>query len=317
MSGIDTKNDDTTPTDATKAHNTPEHSVAAGVQPSENYYKGWARPGPKPVGGVALEEGETLDFLCGHFRIFQYAKGHRFSVDDLMVAWFGTSWCPRAGRIADLGSGIGSVGMTAAWRCPGAIVHTIEAQSISARLARKSVAYNGLSSRYFIHEGDLRDTSILQDEEPFDLVLGSPPYWPVGSRLEAAHPQAIPARLEVRGTVYDYAARAATLLAAGGVFACVLPLDQTDRLVDAYIQAGLQPLHRQDVFFKEGDPYGICILAGSKIDDIPPNMRHHPAYPRVENPVVVRCTDGSVHPSIALLRLAVGFPPGAVHLPKS
>ena len=37
--------------------------------------------------------------------------------------------------------------------------------------------------------------------EPFDLVLGSPPYWPLGTRVEAAHPQAIPARL-TRLTLY-------------------------------------------------------------------------------------------------------------------
>ena len=60
--------------------------------------------------GVEIEVGETLDYLCGHFRMFQYEKGHRFSGDDLLTGWFGTRWCPRPERIADLGSGIGSVG---------------------------------------------------------------------------------------------------------------------------------------------------------------------------------------------------------------
>lgn len=276
---------------------------------AEPTYKGWTRPGPIPPGGVELEADETLDYLCGHYRIFQYAKGHRFSVDDLLLGWFATSWCPRIERAADLGSGIGSVGMTVAWRCPGASVHTMEAQDISARLARKSVRYNGLEDRYTIHEGDLRDND-LAEFGPFDLVTGSPPYWPVGTRVEAAHPQAIPARLEVRGDIGDYALAAANLLAPGGLFACVFPLDQIDRVNAAYRNAGITLLHVQDVIFKEGEAYGIRFFGGTRAEDLPPALREHPELPQAGAPITIRRRDGSVHPSIARVRLALGFPPG-------
>lgn len=277
---------------------------------SDASYKGWTRPGPRPPGGIEAEEGETLDHLCGHFRIFQYAKGHRFSTDDLLTAWFGTTWCPQARRIADLGSGIGSVGMAAAWRCPGAMVHTVEAQAISARLARKSAAYNGLLDRYRIHEGDLRDPGLFQGEAPFDLVLGSPPYWPVGTRVEASHPQAVPARLEVRGHIGHYAQAAAGILAPGGVFACVFPLDQAGRAERAYQEADLLLLHRQDVIFKEGEPYGIALFAGSRRADLPEGFREGAALPALGAPITIRRRDGRVDPGIALVRLVMGFPPG-------
>ena len=277
---------------------------------SEASYKGWTRPGHHPPGGPEPEEGETLDHLCGHFRIFQYAKGHRFSTDDLLAAWFGTTWCPQVRRIADLGSGIGSVGMAAAWRCPGATVHTVEAQDISVRLARKSAAYNGLLDRYRIHEGDLRDPELFRGEAPFDLVLGSPPYWPVGSRVEASHPQAVPARLEVRGHIGDYALAAARILAPGGVFACVFPLDQVDRAGLAYREADLVLMHRQDVIFKEGEPYGIALFAGSRRVDLPPGFEQAAALPRLPAPITIRRRDARVDPGIALVRLVMGFPPG-------
>ena len=277
---------------------------------SESSYKGWTRPGPHPPGGLEPEEGETLDHLCGHFRIFQYAKGHRFSTDDLLTAWFGTTWCPQARRIADLGSGIGSVGMAAAWRCPGATLHTVEAQDISARLARKSAAYNGLLDRYTIHEGDLRDPGLFPGEAPFDLVLGSPPYWPVGTRVEASHPQAIPARLEVRGHIGHYAQAAARILAPGGVFACVFPLDQVERAEAAYRDAELLLLHRQDIIFKEGEPYGIALFAGSRRTDLPPGFEQAAALPALAVPITVRRRDSRVDPGIALVRLVMGFPPG-------
>jgi len=277
---------------------------------SETSYKGWTRPGQHPPAGLEPEPGETLDHLCGHFRIFQYLKGHRFSTDDILAAWFGTTWCPQVRRIADLGSGIGSVGMAAAWRCPGATVHTVEAQAISARLARKSAAYNGLLDRYHIHEGDLRDPGLFQGEAPFDLVLGSPPYWPVGTRVEASHPQAVPARLEVRGHIGDYAQAAARLLAPGGVFACVFPLDQVERAERAYAEAGLLLLHRQDVIFKEGAAYGLALFAGARAADLPPGFAEAAELPARAPAITIRRRDTRVDPGIALVRLVMGFPPG-------
>ncbi len=273
-------------------------------------FKGWTRPGPIPPGGVDLEPGETLDGLCGHWRIFQLEKGNRFSTDDLVTAWYGTTWCPRAARIADLGSGIGSVALLAAWRCPGAVVHTVEAQEQSLRLARKSIRTNGQEGRILPRLGDLRDPDLFGDQAPFDLVTGTPPYWPEGHRLPAAHAQSVPARLEVRGSIADYALAAARLLAPGGLFACVFPNDQRERALAALREAGLLCLHRREVVFKEGEPYGLDVFAAARRQDLPEGFEARAECPEAEAPVLVRRADGSVAPDIARVRLALGFPPG-------
>ena len=273
-------------------------------------FKGWTRPGPIPPGGVDLEAGETLDGLCGHWRIFQLEKGNRFSVDDLVTAWYGTTWCPRASRIADLGSGIGSVALLAAWRCPGAEVHTVEAQEQSLRLARKSIRTNGQEGRVFPRLGDLRDPDLFAGEALFDLVLGTPPYWPEGDRLPAAHAQSVPARLEVRGSLVDYAQAAARLLAPGGIFACVFPNDQRERALAALAGARLLCLHRREIVFKEGEPYGLDVFAAARRQDLPEDFGTKAQCPEVEAPILIRQRDGSVDPGIARVRLALGFPPG-------
>lgn len=273
-------------------------------------YKGWTRPGPVPPGGVEAEPGETLDGLCGRWRIFQLEKGNRFSTDDLVTAWYGTTWCPRPGRIADLGSGIGSVALLAAWRCPGAVVHTVEAQEASLRLARKSIRYNGQESRIFPRLGDLRDPALFEGEASFDLVMGTPPYWPEGHRLPAAHPQSVPARLEVRGSIADYARAAARILAPGGIFACVFPNDQRERALAALRDADLLCLHRREIVFKEGEPYGLDVFAAGRRQDYPGDFETRAQCPEVEPPILIRRADGSVDPAIARVRLAVGFPPG-------
>ena len=110
------------------------------------HFKGWAKPGPIPPGlssGVTVEPHETLDAISGHFRLFQLRDGHRFSTDDILTAWYGTSWCPAAQTALDLGSGIGTVGMISAWRLPSAKFVTVEAQTDSIALAKKSARYNG------------------------------------------------------------------------------------------------------------------------------------------------------------------------------
>ncbi|HEY0372201.1 MAG TPA: methyltransferase [Thermoanaerobaculia bacterium] len=273
----------------------------------DEFYRGWRRPGPQPPGGVAPEEGETLDVICGWFRIFQYAKGYRYSTDDVLTAWYGTICAPRVDRAADLGSGIGSVATIAAWRLPGATFCTVEAQEISLRLARKSMRYNGLDSRVTLYHGDLRNETILANEAPFDLVTGSPPYWPVGTASEAAHQQAIPARLEVRGSVADYAQAAARILGPGGVFAFVFPTAQLARAIDAVNEAGLKLVRRRDVIFKEGEPPLITLFAASRATDIPATYAT-----LVEPPLTIRTPDGGVDPEYSAIRLSFGFPPGNV-----
>lgn len=272
--------------------------------PLSTHYRGWARPGPFPPGGVEPEAGETLNYISGHFRIFQYEDGHRFSTDDVLTAWYGTQWAPRVDRAADLGSGIGSVALVVAWRLPGAALVTVEAQAISVRLARKSVRYNGLEMRVDVREGDLRDDALFAHDAPFDLVTGSPPYFPPGTAVEAAHPQAVPARIEVRGTVADYAHAAARILAPGGLFAFVFPFAQRER-AEAALRAHELVLRRRDVVFKEGEAPMISLFAAARVADLPPGRT---AF--IEPPLTIRRADGSMDPEYAMVRLSFGFPPG-------
>ena len=275
----------------------------------ETHFKNWAKPGVVPPGAsvdISVPEDESLDAISGHFRIFQLKKGHRFSTDDVLTAWYGTSWAPSPRRILDLGSGIGSVGMIAAWRCPGTAVVAIEAQEDSVRLARKSVEYNGLGQRYVVRHADFRDADALGTEELFDLVLGSPPYFPLGAGIEGDHPQRIACRFEVRGDIRDYARVAAGHLAPGGLFACVFPEEQRDRVEAAAAAGGLTIVRRRPIEFREGERPLITVFAMMRAIDLPGAMR---GRTWVEPPLVIRTAGGDVHPEYAAVKLAIGFPP--------
>ncbi|OFZ19532.1 MAG: hypothetical protein A2X94_12585 [Bdellovibrionales bacterium GWB1_55_8] len=272
-------------------------------------FKGWAIPGPEVPGGIEPGPEESLDALSGHFRIFQLREGHRFSTDDLLAAWYGTLAVPSARRVLDLGSGIGSVGMVAAWRLQGASFVTIEAQAESVKLARKSVQYNGLGDRYEIRQGDFRDAALLAPDERFDLVLGSPPYFPLGSGVESDHPQKLACRFETRGDISDYCATAAPHLSAGGVFACVFPIqpeEQAKRVLEAARATGLEIVRRRAVVLREGEPPLLSVFAMTRSDHLPEKFR---GKSWVEPELVIRRRDGSIHPEYSAVKLSIGFPP--------
>ncbi len=278
---------------------------------TETHFKGWAKPGIIPPGlnsGVKLEPHETLDAISGHFRIFQLRDGHRFSTDDILTAWYGTTWCPTAHTAFDLGSGIGTVGMICAWRLPGAKFVTVEAQSESVALAKKSARYNGIENRYEIRTGDFRATEILRTEEKFDLITGSPPYFPLGDGVQSKHPQKLACRFELRGNIDDYCATVSKHLAAGGFFACVFPheLAQLARVEAAAKNSNLIIVRKRPVVFRDGDPALIALFGLMRAEDLPEWFR---GQTWTEPDLIIRARDGKIHPEYSAVKLAIGFPP--------
>jgi tRNA1(Val) A37 N6-methylase TrmN6 len=276
-------------------------------------FKGWTKPGPVPPGAISgepvVETDETLDAISGFFRLFQLKDGHRFSTDDVLTAWYGTSWCPTARTVLDLGSGIGTVGMIAAWRLPAASFVTVEAQAESVRLARKSAAWNGLTERYEIRQGDFRGQGVLRADEKFDLVLGSPPYFPAGTGVESEHPQKLACRFEMRGSIADYAAVAAKHLAPAGGFACVFPIrpdEQHERVRAAAREAGLVIVRMRPVVLREEEAPLLGLFYLMRAMDLPEAMRQRTW---TEPPLIIRARDGTVHPEYAAVKLSFGFPP--------
>lgn len=238
---------------------------------------------------------ETLDQLAGNWRIFQLRRGHRFTTDDLLTAWLAARVRPEAVDLLDIGAGIGSVGLLTLWRMrPEARLTMVEAQELSHRLARRSVALNGLAARVDARLGDLRDPEILPEGPVYDLVTGSPPYIPPGKGIVSSNPQRAHARIELRGDVTDYCRTAARMMRPDAWF-CFVHAAADPRPELAVAAAGLRLRHRVDVYFRDGRPPTIALFAASwegAREDLPP--------------VVVRDADGVFTPEYLALRVAMG-----------
>jgi tRNA1Val (adenine37-N6)-methyltransferase len=281
----------------------------AGIVRAPRRPAGWVAPGPAPAGAQGRPElqpaaDEDLCFLCGDWRLFQKQRGHRWSLDDLVTAWVATRGLADADRAAprralDLGCGLGSVLLMVAWTLPRAEVVGIEAQLDRAAMGRRAIAYNGCADRCQILDGDLRDDHAALGA--FDLITGTPPYFPPGTGTTSQHTHAEACRFEVRGGVEDYLAAAARHLAPGGTFTvCTAALERT-RLPPAAAAAGLALAHHLDVVPRAGKDVLVCVDQSRRADDA--------GAPTVAmETLTVRQRDGSWTPAFQAVRAAFGMP---------
>lgn len=219
---------------------------------------------------MSPSEPETCDHLAGDWRIYQLKYGHRFSADDVLTAWTAARELPTARRLLDLGCGIGSVGFLTLWRLgPEAHLTGIELQPVSLALAQRTAALNGFAHRVDLRQGDLRE---LQLTSQFELITGSPPYFPVGKALVSPHPQRAAARMELHGDVRDYCRAAARHLEPSGRFVFVHAAGDR-RPEEAIAQAGLRLLARREVVVRPGRSPLIalftCAFEGERVDPAP------------------------------------------------
>lgn len=254
---------------------------------------------------LSLEPGpdESLDQLTGGWRIFQLTGGHRFSTDDVVTAWHGAEARPDAAEVLDIGSGLCSVGLTTLWLLgnPRARLTAVEAQTMSAALARRTLAYNGLEARVDYRVGDLRDPEVIEPGRQFELITGSPPYIPPDKGLASPHPQRAHCRIELRGGIDEYCAAARRWLAPGGRFAfCMTAWDA--RTEAAPERNGLRVIDRVDWVFRVGREPHIATLVCARAED--------PSPPRTPTRrLVVREADGGWSDFYLGLRDRLGFPP--------
>jgi tRNA1Val (adenine37-N6)-methyltransferase len=260
---------------------------------------GWIAPGPAPVvpadrADVWPRAGEELCWLAGDWRILQLARGHRWSLDDLVTAWLAAEVASPV-RFADLGCGIGTVLLLTAWRFPTATGVGVEAQDVSVDLARRSIAWNGVGDRVSVVHDDLRAVRLA---EPFDLVTGTPPYLPPGTAVESSRAQWGPCHFEHRGGIEDYCAAAARMLSPDGWFVTCAGALQVERVADGAARAGLAIGRRRDVVPRDGKAPLFAVYA----------MRREATATVVDPPLVVRDASERWTADFRDVRTAMGLP---------
>ena len=237
----------------------------------------------------------TEDRLTRDLTIVQRAKGHRFSSDDMVTAYVACRRAPEARRVLDLGCGIGSVLLHLAWSLPAATLVGIEAQEVSFALLTENVRRNGLGERVAIHHGDLRTHPAAAGA--FDLVTGTPPYFPPDTAVDAMDAQRAYARIEYRGGLPDYVAAGAAAMTPTGSLVLCGDARAEDRLQAAAAAAGLHVVARTSIVAHAPKPPLFAVWTLARAPE-----------PFVADELVLRDAQHAVTDDARTLKQFSGFP---------
>lgn len=122
-----------------------------------------------------LKTGERLDDLqLSGYEIIQNPERFCFGVDAVLLTDFVK--VKPGERVLDLGTGTGVIPILLEAKTQGKEFIGLEIQEESADMARRSVAYNGLSEKVHIVTGDIKEAAEIFRTASFDVITTNPPY---------------------------------------------------------------------------------------------------------------------------------------------
>lgn len=210
---------------------------------------------------IKLKDGERLDDLHRNgYQIIQNEKLFCFGMDAVLLSGFAK--VKEGERVLDLGTGTGIIPILLAAKTPGEHFTGLEISSVSADMARRSVALNGLDGRVDIVQGDIKEAGELFAPASFDTVTSNPPYMIGEHGLVNPDIEKAAARHEILCTLEDVVRAAAKLVRPGGRFYMVhrpFRLAEIIRTLSAY---RLEPKRMQLVYpYVDKEPNMVLIEA--------------------------------------------------------
>jgi tRNA1(Val) A37 N6-methylase TrmN6 len=179
-----------------------------------------------PLESPANADGLTQDrWLGGRLALVQPRRGHRVGTDAALLV--GAAGTPE-GRIVDIGSGVGAVGLALAQRSPLAFANLVEIDPELARLAESNAERNGLQERTRVlrldalNSGERREAGLV---ELADCVVTNPPFFePKAVRVSPDEGKArahVMSRAEAGAMLPDWISASLAILAPGGRFVMI------------------------------------------------------------------------------------------------
>ena len=160
---------------------------------------------------------EQLDDLqLNNLFLIQKKTGFRFGVDAVLLSDFAKDTLSK--RTLDLCTGTGIVALLLSAKTKTPEICALEIQPQIADMARRSVAYNSLSERITVSDGDLKNAMQQYGKGSFDKITCNPPYMKKDSALKNDSDSIAVSRHEILCTLEDVIRVSAELLIPKGRF---------------------------------------------------------------------------------------------------
>jgi tRNA1(Val) A37 N6-methylase TrmN6 len=166
-------------------------------------------------------------WLGGRLTLVQPKRGHRVGSDAALLA---AAVDLAEGRVVDVGTGVGAVGLALLHRNERLTADLVEIDTFLARLAAENAALNGLGSRARVMHFDIGDALARREarlaDETADVVVTNPPFFEAGA--VNVSPNEYKARAHVLrvgnpgvATLADWIRASIAILKPGGRFAMI------------------------------------------------------------------------------------------------
>jgi tRNA1(Val) A37 N6-methylase TrmN6 len=208
-----------------------------------------------------LKETERLDDLqYNNLYIIQDKNEYCFTSDAVALANFVK--VPRGGKVIDLCSGSGVIGILVSAKNNVSKTVLVEYQEKLADMSKRSIEYNKLSSIEVVNK-KLQNIHKLIGNSCYDVVLCNPPYKKSGTTKLVNEKESIAiARHEIEVTLEEIVLEASKLLKYGGDFYIV---NKEERLTDMMVlfrQYNIEPKELKILTSNKGA--NVVMLKGRK-----------------------------------------------------
>jgi tRNA1Val (adenine37-N6)-methyltransferase len=201
---------------------------------------------------VPIFSDETLDSpLNGSLKIIQKRKGHRYSIDAILLAHF--CRLRKGDHVIDLGTGHAIIPLLLAAEGLASRITGAEIQEELLNMARRNIAINNMEDRITLIHCDVRNFPTCLETSSFDVAITNPPYRGIQNGRLNPDPQKAAARHEIHGSLKDMAQAATVLLRPKGRFYVVYPASRTVDMLLTLRESGLEPKQLQVVHSRTGE----------------------------------------------------------------
>lgn len=223
-----------------------------------------------------LKSGERVDELyANNIKIIQSADVFSFSLDAVLLADFAQPILKQEGKIIDLCSGNGAVGLFLTKKTKAHITQ-VEVQTRLVDMARRSIELNDLNEQVSVLNMDLKD--ILQEikKDSVDTITCNPPYFAdQPSSKKNPNPYLALARHESTASLANIIVIISALLKMGGKMYMVHRPDRLQEIFSLLEKNRLVPKRIRLVYPKKGREANMVLIEAIK-DGRPGGLRFVP-----------------------------------------
>ena len=208
-----------------------------------------------------IKPGERLDDLERNgLKIIQDPSRFCFGMDAVLLSGFAR--VKPGETVIDLGTGNGIIPILLSAKSEAKQLTGLEIQPQNVDIAARSVAYNDISDRVSIVEGDICKASQIFGKSVFDVVTTNPPYMLNNHGLKNPDSAKAIARHEILCTLDDILRESAALLKANGRIYMVHRPFRLAEIICGLKQYRLEPKRMRLVYpFADKEPNMVLIEA--------------------------------------------------------